>query len=98
MGEYLERNGRVTMVQNSQELGSSAGLLARSFAHSLAPLTLLLALRYLLRLRAPLRSFVCSLAHSFAHFAHSRAHGTVNDWMARFILSFFSILAHSAPP
>ena len=69
----------------------SAGPLARPFAHSLAPLTRSLAPDYLLRSRPPLRSLVRSLAH----FAHSLARGTVNDWMA--ILSvFFSIFDHSA--
>ena len=35
-------------------------------------------------------------ARLFAHFAHSLARGTVNDWMA--ILSmFFSFLDHIAP-
>ena len=38
------------------------------------------------RLRPWLHSLVCSLAH----FAHSPAHGTVNDWMA--ILSVFFFL------
>ena len=69
----------------------STGPLTCPFARSLAPLTHLLAPPCLLCSRAPLRSFVCSLAH----FAHSLARGTVNDWMA--ILSvFFSIFDHSA--
>ena len=33
--------------------------------------------------------------YSLAHFAHSRAHGTVFDYMTIFSV-FFSILAHSA--
>ena len=69
----------------------STGPLACPFAHSLAPLTRLLAPDCSLRSRPPLRSLVPSLAH----FAHSLARGTVNDWMA--ILSvFFSIFDHSA--
>ena len=68
----------------------STGPLARPFARSLAPLTRSLASDCSLRSRPPLRSLVCSLAH----FAHSLARGTVNDWMA--ILSvFFSIFDHS---
>ena len=46
--------------------------LARPFAHSLGPLTDLLSLPCLLRSRASLRSFVCSLTHS-------RACGKVKD-------------------
>ena len=69
----------------------STGPLACPFIRSLAPLTRSLAPDCSLRSRPPLRSLVCSLAH----FAHSLAHGTVNDWMA--ILSvFFSIFDHSA--
>ena len=68
----------------------STGPLARPFARSLAPLTRSLAPDCSLRSRPPLRSLVCSLAH----FAHSLARGTVNDWMP--ILSvFFSIFDHS---
>ena len=37
---------------------------------------------------------VCSFACSLGHFAHSRARGTVNDWMAIYSV-FFSILDHS---
>ena len=69
----------------------STGPLARPFARSLAPLTRSLAPDCSLRSRPPPRSLVRSLAH----FAHSLARGTVNDWMA--ILSvFFSIFDHSA--
>ena len=69
----------------------STGPLARPFARSLAPLTRSLAPDCSLRSRPPLRSPVRSLAH----FAHSLARGTVNDWMA--ILSVcFSIIDHSA--
>ena len=64
----------------------STGPLARPFARLLAPLTRSLAPDCSLRSRPPLHSLVRSLAH----FAHSLARGTVNDWMA--ILSvFFSI-------
>ena len=68
----------------------STGPLARSFAlpfaRLLAPLTHSLALDCSLRSRPPLHSLVRSLAH----FAHSLARGTVNDWMA--ILSVFFFL------
>ena len=40
-------------------------------------------------------SLVRWLVRSLAHFAHSRARGTVNDWMAIYSV-FFSILNHSA--
>ena len=63
------------------------------FACSLAPLTCSLAPDCSLHSHPPLRSLVRSLAH----FAHSLARGTVNDWMA--ILSvFFSIFDHSVFP
>ena len=66
--------------------------LARPFARLLPPLTHSLALDCSLCSRPPLRSLIRSLAH----FAHSIARGTVNDWMA--IMSvFFSIFDHSAP-
>ena len=60
-------------------------LLACSTAliHSLAP-------PYSLSSRAPLRLVVRSLVH----FAHSLAHGTVNDWMA-ILCVFFSIFDHT---
>ena len=62
----------------------STGPLARPFARSLAPLTRSLAPHCSLR----------SLIRSLAHFAHSLACGTVNDWMA--ILSvFFPVLDRS---
>ena len=69
-----------------------ACLLTRSAAlMRSAALTCSLALDCLLRSRPPLRSLVCSLAH----FAHSLARGTVNDWMA--ILSvLFPVFDHSA--
>ena len=63
----------------------STGPLARPFAPTLAPLTCSLALHYLLRSRAPLRSLVCSLAH----FSHSLAHGKVNYQMAILFCVFF---------
>ena len=70
----------------------STGPLARPFARSLAPLTCSLAPPCSLCLHALLRSLVCSLAH----FAHSLARGTVNDWMT--ILSvFFYTFDHSGP-
>ena len=69
----------------------STGPLARPFAHSLAPLTRSLAPDCSLHSRPPLRSLVRSLAH----FAHSLARGTVNDWMA-ILCVFFSIFDHSA--
>ena len=62
----------------------SAGPLAQPFANSLAPLTHLLAPSYSLQPRTRLRLFVCS-------FAHSRAHGKVNDQMSQNDL----ILSHS---
>ena len=66
--------------------------LTRLFAHSLAPLTHLLAPHYLLHLRAPLSSLVCSLARSLTNF---KACGIKNDQMAIFS-GFFSVLDHSA--
>ena len=80
-------------VRSAKNRDVSTGPLARPFARSLAPLTRSLAPDCSLRSRPPLRSLVRSLAH----FAHSLARGTVNDWMA--ILSvFFSIFDHSARP
>ena len=64
----------------------STGPLARPFARSDAPLTRLLAPDCALGSRPPLPS----LFHSLAHFAHSRARGTVNDWMT-FLYVFFPI-------
>ena len=52
--------------------------------------------RSLVRLLRPAhfaRALRC--ADSLAHFAHSLAHGTVNDWIAIYSVFFF-ILAHSA--
>ena len=63
----------------------STGPLACPFARSLAPLTCSLAPNCSLRSRPPLRSLVRSLAH----FAHSFACGTVNDWMAILSVFFF---------
>ena len=62
----------------------------RMVCHQL-PLTRSIAPHYSPRLRASRRSFV----RSFAHFAHSLARGTVDDWMAIYSV-FFSNLAHSA--
>ena len=79
--------------RTAKNTACSTGPLACLSARSLAPLTSSLAQHYSLCLRAPLCSLVCSLAH----FAHSRTHGTANDWIA--ICSvFFSILAHRALP
>ena len=55
----------------------STGPLARSFAHSIEPLTRSLAPDCSLCSRPPLRSLVCSFAH-FPHFPHSLACGKVN--------------------
>ena len=66
----------------------STGPLARPFARSLAPLTCSLAPHYSLCSRAPLRSLVRTLAH----FAHSRARGTVNDYMANYSVFFFDVI------
>ena len=66
----------------------SAGPLACPFAPLLAPLICLLALDCSLRSRPLLHSLVRSLAH----FAHSRAHGKMNDWMSHNDL----VLSHSA--
>ena len=55
------------------------GPLACPFARSLAPLTHSLAPPCLLCLRAPLRSFVCSLAH----YAHYQARGKVGIFMSQ---------------
>ena len=74
-------------IKNPDE---STAPLPRPFAHSLAPLTCLLAPHSSLCSHAPLRSFIRLLVH----FAHSLAHGTVNDWMAIYFV-FFSILDHS---
>ena len=60
----------------------SIGPLARPFARSLAPLTHSLAPKCSLRSHPPLRSL--------AHFAHSLARRTVNNWL--FCLCFFLFL------
>ena len=80
------------MVQISQEsrrkywvTRSSVRSFART-AHSLACSGLLA----LLALLAP----SAALTRSLAHFAHSLARGTVNDWMA-ILSAFFSIFDHS---
>ena len=69
----------------------SAGPHARPFVRSIAPLTRSLAPDCSLRLSSPPRSLVRSLAH----FAHSLAPGTVNDWMA--ILSVFFLFSTIVP-
>ena len=43
-------------------------------------------------------SFVSSLIRSLVHFAHSLAHGTVNDWMAIYSVFFFLHFGPSDPP
>ena len=63
----------------------SNGPLGRPFACSLAPLTRSLASDCSHRSRPPLRSLVRSLAH----FTHSLACVTVNDWMAIYSVFFF---------
>ena len=68
-----------------QSTDCGTGPLARPFARSLAPLTRSLAPDCSLRSRPPLRSLV----RSFAHFAHSLARGTVNDWMDILSVFFF---------
>ena len=83
------------MVQFSQESGRkfrAIRLSIHSFTRTAPSFACfaLLASHCSIRLCAPLRSLVCLLAH----FAHSLARRTVNDWMA--ILSvFFSIFDHS---
>ena len=69
-------------------LDMNTGPLSSPLARSLALLTHSLAPPCSLRLRAPLRSLVCSLAH----FAHSLARGKVYDLMSQFHL----VLTHSA--
>ena len=75
-GESVRTNAQWFGKAKNQDV--STGPLACSFARSLAPLTHSLAPHYSLCSRAPLRSFVRLLTH----FAHSRAHGIVNDLMA----------------
>ena len=79
LGQSMKKKTLIT-----KNADCSTGPLTRPFARSLAPLTRLLASHYSLRLRTPLRSLVCSLAH----FAHFRACGTqMIRWL--FILCFF---------
>ena len=79
----------------SKETSVSTGPLARPFARllirSLAPLTGLLAPDCSLCSGPLLRSLVCSLAH----FAHSLARGTVNDWMAILSVFFSTFESHT---
>ena len=79
-----------TMGQNNQDSRLQYWA-TRSSAPSFARTTRLLALHSSLRSQALLHSLICSIAH----FAHSLACGTVNDWIAIYSV-FFSILAHSA--
>ena len=77
------------MVDNSQEYRLKYWA-TRSSIRSFTRTAHSFACFGLLRSRPPLHSLVCSLAH----FAHSLARGTVNDWLA--VLSvFFSIFDHS---
>ena len=80
-----------TLGQNSKESRLKYWTTPRPFARSLALLTRSLVPSCLLRSCTPLRSLVRLLAH----FAHSLARGTVNDWLAIYSV-FFSILDHSA--
>ena len=64
------------------------GPLACLFGRSLAPLTHSLAPPCSLCSCAPLRSFICSLAH----FAHSQARGKMSDLMSQYHI----VLNHSA--
>ena len=74
---FLDHSSQVLSLalwaRSTKNSDCSTGPLAPPFAHSLAPLTSLLAPHYSLRSRASLRS----LARSLAHFAHSLARGTV---------------------
>ena len=89
--EWSVTNCHSLWAKSTKTPDFSTGPLARPFARSLAPLTRSLAPHNSLRSRAVRRLFIRSLAH----FAHSLARGTVNDWMA--ILSvFFSISNHRA--
>ena len=83
--EGAEDGGKEKKKKDNEDDDVSTGPLARPFARSLAPLTHSLASPCLLRSRAPLRSFVRSLAHS-------RARGKVNDSMSQNDLD----LSHSA--
>ena len=83
-----QRLTRALWARITKSTDGCTGPLARPFARSLAPLTRLLALHYLLCSRAPLHSLARSLTH-FAQFAYSLAHGTVNDGMAIYSVFFF---------
>ena len=80
-----DRQGSAPWSGSTKNRNVSTGPLARAFARLLAPLTRLLAPPYSLCLRTPLRS----LARSLTHFAHSRARGKVNDWMAIYSVFFY---------
>ena len=82
----MKKRRRTLWSKTAKNIDCSTGPLARPFARSLAPLTRSLAPDCSLRSRPPLRSLVRSLAH----FTHSLARGTVNDWMV--IYSEFFLL------
>ena len=64
-GKHSRRNASTLLLfGTAMNRDLSTGPLTRPFACSLAPLTHSLASHRLLRSCAPLRSFVCSLAHS----------------------------------
>ena len=72
--EQHQGHGNALWSATNKNRDASTGPLTRPFAHSLAPLTRLLAPDCSLRSRPPLRSLIRSLAH----FAHSLARGKVN--------------------
>ena len=80
------REGKCTALwaRITKNTNWSTGPLARSFVHSLTPLTFSLATHYLFHSRAPLRLLACSLAH----FAHSLARGKVNVRMVIYLVFF----------
>ena len=73
---------RAQWARSTKSPDESVGPFTRPFARLLVLLTYSFAPHCSLCSRAPLRSLVCSLAH----FAHSRARGTVNDSMGVFAL------------
>ena len=79
-------------VRTAKNWDVSNGPLARPFALSLAPLTHSLARHCWLRLRAPLRSLVCSLAHSLTP-------QLVGKWMTRCLTTtWFCPTVKRVPP
>ena len=77
-----EHRGFALLFRTAKNSDMSTGPLACPFAHARAPLTHSLAPPCSLRSRAPLHSFVCSLAH----FTHSLARGKVYNLMSQFHL------------